>query len=170
MLVDICRTHRVRILFLSEQPLLFINLCWDLWVFTFMDDIPLKHGKSFLWFECWNILTYSLWILIFSYQWCIFRPDANYELQSFPTKNTPVLNLHFTRRNLLLAAGPYAQWKMCYLSRLFMKVTCGQKNILTEIMHMLLHCHWKSFHMGHPWDIEPIPPTKCWSLGTCIYF
>ena len=28
-------------------------------------------------------------------------------LTSFATKHTPVLVLHFTRRNLLLAAGPY---------------------------------------------------------------
>ena len=32
---------------------------------------------------------------------------TTYEIQSFPTKNTPVLHLHFTRRNLLLAGGPY---------------------------------------------------------------
>ncbi|CAL4074885.1 unnamed protein product, partial [Meganyctiphanes norvegica] len=28
-------------------------------------------------------------------------------LRAFPTKNTPVLGLHFTRRNVLLATGPY---------------------------------------------------------------
>lgn len=28
-------------------------------------------------------------------------------LGTFPTKSTPVLATHFTRRNVLLAAGPY---------------------------------------------------------------
>ncbi|KAK2193410.1 hypothetical protein NP493_13g06024 [Ridgeia piscesae] len=33
--------------------------------------------------------------------------STSYEIGSYPTKSTPVLSLHFTRRNLLLAAGPY---------------------------------------------------------------
>ena len=32
------------------------------------------------------------------------------ELASFPTKSTPVRCLHFTWRNLLLSAGPFARW------------------------------------------------------------
>jgi len=30
-----------------------------------------------------------------------------FEIQSFRTKSTPILALHFTRRNLLLASGPF---------------------------------------------------------------
>ncbi|XP_077997297.1 transcription initiation factor TFIID subunit 5-like [Glandiceps talaboti] len=33
--------------------------------------------------------------------------NTNYQLGSYPTKSTPVQHLHFTRRNLLLAGGPY---------------------------------------------------------------
>lgn len=33
--------------------------------------------------------------------------DKSLLLATFPTKQTPVLNLHFSRRNVLLAAGPY---------------------------------------------------------------
>jgi len=33
--------------------------------------------------------------------------DRNYLLCDFPTKATPIINLHFTRRNLLLAVGAF---------------------------------------------------------------
>uniref|UniRef100_H2Y8T0 Transcription initiation factor TFIID subunit 5 n=1 Tax=Ciona savignyi TaxID=51511 RepID=H2Y8T0_CIOSA len=33
--------------------------------------------------------------------------DKNYLLSDFPTKSTPILHLHFTRRNLLLAVGVF---------------------------------------------------------------
>ena len=39
---------------------------------------------------------------------CVYRTNnTSYEVRSLPTKNTPVLNVHFTRRNLLIASGPY---------------------------------------------------------------
>lgn len=34
--------------------------------------------------------------------------NANYLISSFTTKSTPILHLHFTRRNLLLAVGSYS--------------------------------------------------------------
>ncbi|XP_070570065.1 transcription initiation factor TFIID subunit 5-like [Ptychodera flava] len=34
--------------------------------------------------------------------------NTNYLLDSYPTKSTPVLHVHFTRKNLLLAAGAYS--------------------------------------------------------------
>ena len=38
----------------------------------------------------------------------LFDENADYLLGRFSTKKTPVLGLHFTRRNLLLAFGPHA--------------------------------------------------------------
>ena len=35
------------------------------------------------------------------------KTSADLMMASFATKHTPVLVLHFTRRNLLLAAGPF---------------------------------------------------------------
>ncbi|ELT88262.1 hypothetical protein CAPTEDRAFT_225253 [Capitella teleta] len=37
-----------------------------------------------------------------------YRNESSaYEIMSYPTKSTPILSLHFTRRNLLLATGPF---------------------------------------------------------------
>ena len=35
------------------------------------------------------------------------RDSENFLLGNYLAKNTPVLHLHFTRRNLLLASGPF---------------------------------------------------------------
>ncbi|GBP73856.1 Transcription initiation factor TFIID subunit 5 [Eumeta japonica] len=37
----------------------------------------------------------------------MLQKDEKYLLRSFPTKNSPITSLHFTRRNLLLAVGTY---------------------------------------------------------------
>jgi len=37
----------------------------------------------------------------------ITRTEAQYEIGSWKTKETPVIQLHFTRRNLLVGIGPY---------------------------------------------------------------
>ena len=39
------------------------------------------------------------------------RSNDSLLLATFPTKNTPVLAAHFTRRNVLLVAGPFDGWK-----------------------------------------------------------
>lgn len=35
------------------------------------------------------------------------QKEEKFLLRSFATKNSPIKNLHFTRRNLLLAVGSY---------------------------------------------------------------
>jgi len=38
------------------------------------------------------------------------RTEAQYEIGSWKTKETPIIQIHFTRRNLLVGIGPYRHY------------------------------------------------------------
>ena len=62
--------------------------------------------------RCPYIFTWANSQSCFMQHVCVYRTNnTSYEVRSLPTKNTPVLNVHFTRRNLLIASGPYGSWR-----------------------------------------------------------
>lgn len=85
--------------YLQSTPFMFVKISGELYIFLILQEF---------WTEpiYYPFITVIAGNFLFSNSFIYFSVPISC-IQSFPTKASPVMCLHFTRRNLLLAAGAF---------------------------------------------------------------
>ena len=96
------------------------------------------------------------------------RDSENFLLGNYLAKNTPVLHLHFTRRNLLLASGPFEGWA---ISNREVNETC---HVSTSCYHTCSQETWLCILLStcYQWDLYPfllLPVLSHLRINICEY-
>lgn len=86
-------------IYLQSAPFMFVKISGELYIFLILQEF---------WTEpiYYPFITVIAGNSLFSNSFIYFSVPISC-IQSFPTKASPVMCLHFTRRNLLLAAGAF---------------------------------------------------------------